>query len=70
MTLVGEETDAFKSLKEIVHENGFKYEEYNVTTSDGYILGLYRIPGTINEINLETPKPAVLVLHALEMDMM
>lgn len=40
-------------------------------TEDGYILGLYRIPGLINEDPLKaTPKPPILLQHALVCDMM
>ena len=38
--------DAFKSMKWSCEENGFKWEEHTVTTDDGYILPLWRIPGT------------------------
>ena len=38
--------DAFKSMKWFCEENGFKWEEHTVTTDDGYILTLWRIPGT------------------------
>ena len=39
------DNDAFKSVKQISEENGFIYEEYNITTPDNYILTLMRIPG-------------------------
>jgi hypothetical protein len=31
------------SVKEIVEENGFIFNEYHVTTQDGYILTLHRL---------------------------
>ena len=37
--------DAEKNFAEIYAENGFAYEEHTVTTEDGYILSMYRIPG-------------------------
>ena len=37
--------DAEKNFAEICAENGFAYEEHTVTTEDGYILSMYRIPG-------------------------
>ncbi len=37
--------DAEKSFAEICAENGFVHEEHTVTTEDGYILSMYRIPG-------------------------
>jgi len=54
-------------MKEICNENGFSLEEYSVTTSDGYILTLYRIPGALNEVS-DTTKPVVLLQHGLEAD--
>ena len=53
--------DAFKSLFEISNENGYDYEEYYVTTSDGYILTLFRIPGLLNETKPYAKKAAVLL---------
>ena len=41
---------------------------YSLTTSDGYILSLYRIPGTTE--NADTKKPAVLMMHCQDGDMM
>lgn len=37
--------DGKKTFKEICDENGFSYEEHRITTSDGYILTQFRIPG-------------------------
>ena len=59
-SISSEDNDAFKSMKEICNENGFALEEYSVTTSDGYILTLYRIPGNLSE-TLPTKKPVVLL---------
>ena len=61
--------DAFKSFEEIVDENGFTSETYTVATADGYNVSLYRIPGAKNETN-DAKKPAVLVVHAQDCDMM
>ena len=36
---------AFKTMKEICNDQGFAFEEYNITTSDGYLLALFRISG-------------------------
>ena len=60
--------DAFKSFEDITKENGFASESYTLTTSDDYILSLYRIPGTLD--NPDTKKPAVLIVHAQDCDMM
>ena len=35
--------DRKHSMKQIVEENGFTFEAYDVTTEDGYVLGLHRI---------------------------
>jgi pimeloyl-ACP methyl ester carboxylesterase len=63
-------SDAFKTMTEIANENGFTVESYQVITDDGYILGLYRIPGKIGEEVKDVSKPAVLLMHGLEADMM
>lgn len=57
-------TDAFKSLEFIANENGFACEKYQVTTEDGYILGLFRIPGKLGEKDSklgDINKPVVLL---------
>uniref|UniRef100_A0A663EHJ0 Partial AB-hydrolase lipase domain-containing protein n=1 Tax=Aquila chrysaetos chrysaetos TaxID=223781 RepID=A0A663EHJ0_AQUCH len=43
---------------EIIRYHGYPSEEYQVTTEDGYILGLFRIPAGRNR-----KKPAVLLHH-------
>ena len=40
-----DEEDEFRTLAEIARANGFIFEDHWVTTSDGYILSLMRIPG-------------------------
>lgn len=64
--------DAFKSMEEIAQENGFVTESYTLVTEDDYVLSIYRIPGTIQELS-QGPipqKPAVLMMHAQDCDMM
>ena len=54
-------------MQQIVNEAGFKYEEYYVTTLDGYIISLWRIPDYLDE-SLNTakkPKPPVLFLPGM-----
>jgi hypothetical protein len=53
-------SDAFKSMEEIANENGFRIEKHQVFTEDGYILGIWRIPGAFSE-NLTDSKPPVLL---------
>eukprot|EP00347_Sterkiella_histriomuscorum_P016715 403352128 len=66
------DNDAFKSIKEICKENGYAIEQHYVTTADGYILTLFRVPGFLNETAIlnrqPVQKPAVLLQHGLEGD--
>ena len=39
-------------------------------TPDDYVLSLYRIPGTFGEMQAGVKKPAVLMMHAQDCDMM
>lgn len=39
----------YASFEQIVTENGFSFEVHEVTTDDGYILKIFRIPGLANE---------------------
>jgi predicted alpha/beta-fold hydrolase len=64
------DNDAWKTMKEIANENGFAHEEYKVTTSDGYILTLFRIPAFLNETQPYSKKPVVLLQHGLAADSM
>ena len=58
----GDTSDAKRTFYEICEENGFDYEEHKVTTEDGYILTVFRIPGLKAESDDEknTVKPPVL----------
>ena len=48
--------------------NGFASESYTVISDDDYVYQLYRIPGKAGDAN--TKKPAVLLMHGVECDMM
>jgi hypothetical protein len=47
--------DAFKPMSWFCEQNGFKWEEHTVTTDDGYILSLWRIPGTNTSDTIGAP---------------
>jgi len=65
-------SDAYKSMGQLCMQNGFDLQSYTLVTDDGYVLSLYRIPGTLQEIaNPPTEqKPAVLMMHCQDCDMM
>ncbi|XP_042644869.1 lysosomal acid lipase/cholesteryl ester hydrolase [Tyto alba] len=54
--------ECFMNVSEIIRYHGYPSEEYQVTTEDGYILGVFRIPAGRNSQNTEK-KPAVLLHH-------
>ena len=75
------ETEAFKlnddkkvaTIEELANANGFKIESHQVHTEDGYILGLWRIPGMIKHEKTgeeDTARLPVLMQHGIEADMM
>eukprot|EP00727_Mastigamoeba_balamuthi_P010962 m51a1_g6489 putative lipase 1 precursor (224) ;mRNA; r:151701-158817 len=54
--------DVYLNGTELIASRGFRAEEHDVTTSDGYILKLFRIPCSRNG---KCGGPPVLVVHAL-----
>ena len=58
------DSDCDKSFSEICAENGFKFESHTVTTEDGYILTMMRIPGMLGE-QVTSVKPPVFFQHGL-----
>ena len=66
--------DTGKTIEDICADQGFKLEQYEVETKDGYILSLYRIPGKLNETEEtkedDNPKPVVFFMHGLNEDHM
>ncbi|NXG59580.1 LIPM Lipase, partial [Hemiprocne comata] len=54
--------ESFMNVSEIIRYHGYPSEEYQVTTEDGYILGVYRIPAGRYSQNTGK-KPAVLLHH-------
>lgn len=57
--------DAKLNFHELCNEYGFAYEEHTVTTEDGYILTVFRIPGKIGESESNVTKPPVLFQHGI-----
>ena len=63
--------DAFKSFEFLCNKYGFLTSQYEVVTDDGYILGMYRIPGQIGESPEDQAKRTPIILqHGLGADMM
>ncbi|XP_057792719.1 triacylglycerol lipase 2-like isoform X1 [Salvia miltiorrhiza] len=55
--------------KQIVETQGYSCEEHRVTTKDGYILSMQRIPtGRSGATTKERPKPPVLLQHGILSD--
>lgn len=58
-------SDSKRTFGEICAENGFDFETHQVTTEDGYILSVFRIPGMVNEETANSPKPPILMQHGI-----
>ncbi|NWV11843.1 LICH hydrolase, partial [Ptilonorhynchus violaceus] len=59
--------ESFMNVSEIIRYHGYPSEEYDVTTEDGYILGVFRIPAGRNSRNTGK-KPAILLHHGVLAD--
>lgn len=75
-TAHAKDPDVGKGMVEIVESKGYPIEEHFVTTPDGYILGVFRIPGGRGSMDLTatnastlrvgaTGKPVVVLQHGL-----
>jgi len=57
--------DCFYNITQMIQSKGYPWEEHKVITSDGYILGVYRIPRGRNAPPSATPGRPVLLQHGL-----
>ena len=56
--------DALLTFAEVCEAHGYQFQSYNVTTEDGYILTLYRIPAAKGK-PIVPGKPVVFLQHGL-----
>ena len=61
--VIASDSDVSKTFQEICTENAFQYEEHTVVTEDGYILTVFRIPGTTHEP--VSSKPPIFLQHGI-----
>merc|ERR1719320_741642 len=61
----GERDIPVMTVPELISYWGYPVEEHWVTTTDGYILGLHRIPHGQNDPHPGAPRPVVYMQHGL-----
>jgi lysosomal acid lipase/cholesteryl ester hydrolase len=63
------DADAGLNVKQIIQKRGYAVEEHKVTTSDRYVLTMYRLPKSYDEtqrnVSAAPNKPAVYLIHGL-----
>lgn len=57
------------SIENVAPLNGYLLEQYSITTEDGYISQMFRIPGKKSEEGKLIQKPVVLMVHGLMCNM-
>ena len=62
---LAKDPDEGLAMADLVTRHGYPIEEHFVTTADGYILGMFRIPHGRNATSHNASKPPVLLQHAL-----
>ena len=61
-----EHKDECMNFEDLVMSKGYPLEIHYVTTQDGYICKLYRIPGGKNEMNFKfKQKQAIFIMHGI-----
>ena len=54
-----------EDIIDLVNARGFKIERHEVMTQDGYVLGLYRIPGTSDGSQDNSQNAPLLFMHGV-----
>ncbi|GMR58967.1 hypothetical protein PMAYCL1PPCAC_29162, partial [Pristionchus mayeri] len=62
-----DDPELFMTATEMIRYWGYPAEEHSATTSDGYILGIHRIPSGLSGVNPDC-RPVVFMQHGLESD--
>lgn len=57
--------DACRNVTEIIRNKGYPVEEHRVTTSDGFVINIQRMPDGHKQRHAKEPKPVVFLQHGL-----